>query len=387
MRYVKRFASGLAGLVALAALMSFAPRAMAQNMGSISGEVRDTAGKPYADVTVIVKSEESNLTYTLKTDRNGHFVQIGLRPGIYTLTFSVKDKDGNLQVGYEMNARVTSGEEAKADVNFKEVLANRGAAQVAENKRREEVNKKMEGMKGHFEAGMAAMNDAAQAKTAMMKLPVDQRPPEKEKLDAIYAKAIGEFDESMKAAPEKDPNLHLIAYNQGVAYDAAGKTDEAIAAYQKAIELKPLQSDYYNSLGNVLARSGKIPEARQSYEKSASLDPANAARAWLNLGIVLYNANRLKEAVEPLQKASVLDPKKAQVWYLLGAALVGAMDFKKEGDNIVPVLQPGTLEAYQKCIELDPNGSFGAQAKAGLEQLQTMGLGISTKVKSAKKKG
>ncbi len=55
------------------------------------------------------------------------------------------------------------------------------------------------------------------------------------------------------------------------------------------------------------------------------------------------------------------------------------MEFKQDGDKLVPVMQPGTMEAYQKAIDLDPNGPYGAQAKQGLEALQAMGIGIDTK--------
>jgi len=139
----------------------------------------------------------------------------------------------------------------------------------------------------------------------------------------------------------------------------------------------------------VQARSGKVDDARASYTKSAELDPPNAATAWRNFGISLYNAGRLKEAVEPLKKASELDPKNPQVWYLLGAALVGSMETKKNGDKIEFIIQPGTVEAYQKAVELDPNGgpnSYGAQAKIGLEALQQIQPGIDTKVNTRKKK-
>ncbi len=67
-------------------------------------------------------------------------------------------------------------------------------------------------------------------------------------------------------------------------------------------------------------------------------------------------------------------------------ALVGAMGVKQEGDKVIPILQPGTIEAYQKCIEVDPNGPYGAQCKQGLEQLETRGVGIPTKIKSRTKK-
>jgi hypothetical protein len=46
-------------------------------------------------------------------------------------------------------------------------------------------------------------------------------------------------------------------------------------------------------------------------------------------------------------------------------------------------MQPGTVEAYQHAIDLDPNGPIGAQAKQGLESLQAMGVGITTKIGEA----
>jgi tetratricopeptide (TPR) repeat protein len=236
-------------------------------------------------------------------------------------------------------------------------------------------------MKEHFDLGMAALNGTKQARDEMMQLPADQRGPAKEKLDALYATAVTEFETAKKAAPEKDPNLHLIYYQQGVAYDQSGKTDEAIASYKKAIELKPTEAGYYNNLGNVYARSAKFQEAQQAYQKSVDLDPSKATSVWLNYGISLYNANRLKEAVDPLRKATSLDPKNANAWYLLGASLLASIDSKKEGDKIISIVQPGTAEAYQKYLELAPTGHFAEDAKAALVALESLGAGIDTKVK------
>jgi len=92
----------------------------------------------------------------------------------------------------------------------------------------------------------------------------------------------------------------------------------------------------------------------------------------------------MKEAVEPLKKATELDPKSAQAWYLLGAALVGSMDYKQVGSKLEVQVQPGTVEAYQKAAELDPNGPYGQQAKQGLEALQQIAPGIDTKTKRKK---
>ena len=157
-------------------------------------------------------------------------------------------------------------------------------------------------------------------------------------------------------------------------------------AYQQAIAAKPDNAGYYNNLGNVLARAGKIEEAKAAYTKSAELDPPNAALAWRNFGISLYQAGRMGEAIEPLQKATQIDPKNAQGWYLLGTCMVADPSiYKQVGDKIEVTPKPGTVEAFQKAIDLDPNGPIGQQAKDGLASLQAMGVGITTKVGDAPK--
>src|SRR5260370_20122599 len=116
------------------------------------------------------------------------------------------------------------------------------------------------------------------------------------------------------------------------------------------------------------------------YKKSAERDPQNAAQVYRKGGITLKNTGRLKEAIEPLKKATELDPKNAQGWYLLGASLVYNMTTNRVRDKEAVVFAPGTIEAYQKAIELDPNGTYGQHAKLGLEQLQQMAPGIDIKV-------
>ena len=61
------------------------------------------------------------------------------------------------------------------------------------------------------------------------------------------------------------------------------------------------------------------------------------------------------------------------------------MTVKKVGDKDVPEFAPGTIEAYQKAIELDPDGVFGKQAQEGLAQLQQMAPGIDIRVTKKKK--
>jgi hypothetical protein len=62
------------------------------------------------------------------------------------------------------------------------------------------------------------------------------------------------------------------------------------------------------------------------------------------------------------------------------------METKQVGDKLTFVVQPGTVEAYEKYLELAPTGRFAADAKAALASLEQLGFGVQTKVKPRTKK-
>jgi tetratricopeptide (TPR) repeat protein len=364
-----------------ALLWTVAPRAAAQLDGSLSGNVLDVAGKPWVDMVIDAVSDQG-AKLTAKTDKDGNYAFHNLRAGVYTVTIELPAPNKPYEFA---QVHVASGAETpKVNVNFKDVMSKQGAAAVEQQKKADEEKQKFQGMKQHFEAGVAALTQATQAKTDMAKAPADQRDALKTQVADLSGKAVTELEAAKAAAPEKDPNLNLIWARLGDAYDTAGRADDAANAYKQAVALKPTAA-YYNNLGGILGRAGKIDDAMAAYAKSAELDPTNAAQAYRNAGITMYNAGKMKEAVEPLKKATELDPKSAQAWYLLGASLVGAMEYKKVGDKMEVVVQPGTVEAYQKAVELDPKGPYGEQAKQGLDALAQIAPGIDTKTKTKKK--
>lgn len=245
-------------------------------------------------------------------------------------------------------------------------------------KKNAELKAKFAEMKKHFDAGLAALAQAKDTRAQMDKLPKDQQASLQGQLDESAGTAVTELQAALAGTADTDPNRSVIQGRLGEAYETTGKYDQAVDSYQKAVALKP-DPGYYNNLGNDLAHMGKTDEATAAYQQAIQLDPVNTAMYWRNLAVGLYNSGRIKESVDPLRKATDADPTSAQAWYLLGAALVNTMDFKQDGDKLIPVMQPGTVEAYQKAIQLDPNGPYGAQAKQGLDALQAMGLGIDTK--------
>lgn len=367
-------------LIALiVALLPAAHVVRAADNGVIAGTIKDSNGEPWANITVAA-AIEGQPEVTGKTDETGKFKISGLPAGIYVI--SIKDPNGD--VIYQVKAKVGAGAQTTADINFKDPQV--AAASEKLKQQNAEANK-INSLKAHFDSGNNALNQAKALQAQEKGLKGDEKAAIDAKMQPLGQQAATEFTAALPLTAEKDNNHFVILEKLGESYDLGGKPEDAAKYYQQAMDMKP-DAAVLNNLGNLYARIGKIEEAKAAYQKSAETDPAQAVNAWRNFGITLYNSKdpaKMKEAVDPFKKAVALDPNNAQTWYLLGASLVAAMDYKTEGDKITPIIQPGTVEAYQKAVDLDPNGQWGAQAKEGLEQLKAMGVGIETKVKSGKK--
>jgi tetratricopeptide (TPR) repeat protein len=349
-------------------------------MSVVSGAVSDQMGKPYPDVDIIAKNIETGQTFNVKTDAKGHYSIAGMAAGTYSIDLSVKDK-----VIYQTGFKLAGGTAPVFDMNLKEIMEKDKGAAEAEAKR-EEAEKAFQGLKAHYEAGLQAIDAMKAAQAELAKVPKDQKDQQaaiQQKITGAGGTAVTELTAAQQLMKSDDPNRAIILSRLGEAYESMSKWQEAADTYQQSIAMKPDVAANYNNLGNDMAKLGKVEEARAAYQKYVDLNPTDAALAWRNFGIVLYQANRMKEAIEPLEKATTIDPKNAQAWLLLGIARVNTMEFKTEGNVITPIIQPGTIEAYQKAIDLDPNGPVGAQAKDGLQSLQAMGVGITTKIGKA----
>ena len=348
--------------------------AQKQAEAKVHGTIVDSAGNPFPGIMVTFKNSTTGQAFEATTDAGGRYAKDKMPPSSYSVSLKLKD-----MVIYETVAELTGGQDTTFSINFKDLQAKSGAEAEEAEKKASESRAKFAAMKGHFDAGTAALEQAKQLRAQMDKMPKDQQAASQGQLQDTAGKAVSELQQALEGTAETDPNRNIVLARLGDAYETTGKYGEAAEAYTKAVALKP-DPGYYNNLGNCLARTGKVDDALGAYQKAIELDPTNTAMYWRNFAVGLYNTGRIKESLDPLRKATTADPKNAQAWYLLGAALVNTMEFKHDGDKLVPVLQPGTIEAYQKSIDLDPNGPYASQAKQGIEALQSMGVGIDTKV-------
>ena len=367
------------------AITSLAERAAAQEkaapagVGQILGVVKDDAGKPMAGVSVIIEPQ-GGLEIDLTTDENGKFAKPGLPVGSYTITF----KQNDLTI-YKVRANVGAGKDTVANLS----LSDQKVKDFQKEMKKELEDEAQFGkLKTHFNAGNAALEEEKAAKAELAKAVGAEKAEAQGKVEQSASKALAEYQQALAAVTDPaDVKNKAAVYSQiAAAYELEGKYEEAVQAYQQDVAARP-DAGAYNNLGNNLAKIGKMDEARAAYDQSAALDPAGAPLAYRNFGVVLFNAGKLKDspAVDLLKKATEAEPNNQQGWFLLGAALAANMQVEQTGEKINFKFPPGTAEAFQKCIELDPKSAIAELARKNLEEFKSMGLGVDTKTTAPKK--
>jgi tetratricopeptide (TPR) repeat protein len=151
---------------------------------------------------------------------------------------------------------------------------------------------------------------------------------------------------------------------------------KSVESYNKALELVPNDASYRNNLALVYARMQKFPEMEAELTKAVQLDPTNAGRYYFNMGAVLTNNQQLDAACNAFQKATEADPTYADAFYQLGICKTSKATAKPDGSLVFP---EGTQQAFQKYLELKPDGPYAESAKG---MLQTMGSKIETEYRN-----
>ena len=143
------------------------------------------------------------------------------------------------------------------------------------------------------------------------------------------------------------PQYATAHSNLGLALAGGGRIDEAIAHFQKALEIEPDNAETHNNLGVIFARRGRIDEAIAHCQKALEIKPDNAD-AQNNLGIALAGCGRANKAIAHYQKALEIEPDSAEAHNNLAAVLVGrgridgAIEHYRKGWIRPAAKQPGS---------------------------------------------
>ena len=165
-------------------------------------------------------------------------------------------------------------------------------------------------------------------------------------------------------------------YNQGNTLIQLQRYQEALATYEKAIDIKP---DYPQALygqGKALFQLKKYQESLIAYDQAIQIQP-NYLEAWTNRGFVLVRLKRYSEAIATVDKALQLKNDDPQIWQLKGDIFIKISQYNDaikayeqainfQADNPELWYKKGlafqnlkqyeeAITAYKKTVELKPD--------------------------------
>ena len=107
--------------------------------------------------------------------------------------------------------------------------------------------------------------------------------------------------------------------NLGIVLQSAGQLDDAIVAYEHAIDVSPSHANAYSNLGVLLRATGKSSDAEAASRTAIQLNP-NHIDAYTNLGVLLGGLQRTEGAAECYCRVITLVPKHREARRLLALA-------------------------------------------------------------------
>lgn len=320
-------------------------------------------------------------------------------PGTYTVIYRSVGMDKEKQADELQNVNVVAGQDAAVDVDMS---------------RPEYIEKLPEDQKKQLEELRQKNSEAMKANEVIKNLNADLKVVGQDLKDADGSRAVAaqqlgasasKADIEAKAAEIKTakftdietmmtkdsqarPTEPVLWAYLGQAQSGLKKYDDAETSFKKALELdaaskKPnpaIEGMANAGLGEVYARTGKVPDANAAYDAAAKANPTSAQTYLRNEAVIFFQAGNADAQVAAADMAIKNDPNDALVYYLKGQGLVSKATVDPKTQRIV--LPDGCADAYQKYLELAPTGPYAGEVQAILQQA---GQKVNSSYKAGKK--
>lgn len=148
---------------------------------------------------------------------------------------------------------------------------------------------------------------------------------------ALYQKAL-----------QINPVYKVARYDLGIALFDKGETEQAIAQYRTALKIDPDYAEARNNLGVALFAKGEKQEAFAQYRKALEIKP-DYGEARYNLANALLQMGKREEAIAEYRKALQATPDDARIFNNLGIALA------TKGENA------GAIAQFRQALAIDPD--------------------------------
>jgi tetratricopeptide (TPR) repeat protein len=306
-------------------------------------------------------------------------------PGTYMVVFRAPDTPPGKIVDFVRNVTVVEGYDVVANVDMS---------------RQEFIDKMPENQKIQVEALRKANAEAKKANAVIESINADLRVVNQDIRDAETARATAvqslgasataadiatktaeiqtakytEIETIMTKDTGVRPNESILWTQLARAEVGLKKFDYAESDYKKALVLesaaeKPMLEGIGEDdagLGEIYARHGKVLAANTAFDAAVEAYPKNAASYLRNEAVIFYQEKNATAQVAAADEALKVDPNQAILYYIKGAGLIEKATIDPKTQRIV--LPKECIDAYQKYLELAPNGPYAAEVTNALQQ-------------------
>jgi tetratricopeptide (TPR) repeat protein len=220
--------------------------------------------------------------------------------------------------------------------------------------------------------------------------------PELLHLMALVSQAAGQLDHAVEWASRairKVPDPTYLT-TLGTALRGQGRRDEALQVFDKAVQLKPDDTELWSILGNALVEAGRLPDALLCFRHTLSLDPRRGDAAF-KAGHILHGMAQFEEALVFLNRSAELQPDHAPTLQVRAVVLksLNRIDDAIADNRQAIGLDPGnadlcvnlgnTLQAlerheealswYDRALQIRPDGASATNRAMSLTALARFG--------------
>jgi tetratricopeptide (TPR) repeat protein len=387
---MKRNLSLWLGLLAFALLPTLAQTSA--TTGKIHGHVINPSGAPETKGTVTVVSVtkpagpgSDKLTDIASFPVNANGEYSGeVEHGIYKIVFRTPEMPRDKEADHVDNVHIVAGQDLLQDIDMsrKEYI---DAMSSDQKKQAEEFRKKnADALKANAviknlnadlktcEQDFKDVDTAHQAAVQALGATASKADLDAKEAEIKTAKYT-EVETLMLKDTAAKPDASVLWDHLAHAQLGLKKYDEAEVNYKKVIEMdtaskKPnpqVQGDAYSGLGEIYARTSKVPEANAAFDSAAKANPPGAIYL-KNEAVIFSNLGNGDAQVAAADEAIKADPTQALPFYLKGQGLIQKATIDNATGKMI--LPPGCAEAYQKYLELAPTGMYAADVKAILAE-------------------
>jgi tetratricopeptide (TPR) repeat protein len=131
--------------------------------------------------------------------------------------------------------------------------------------------------------------------------------------------------------------------NKGASLAFLGRHQEAIACFDRALQMNPRDSLALYNKGNIMGTAfHRLDEANSFYDRALAINPREF-RAWSNKAAMFWGMGRHREQFECCEKALAINPYDARALTLKGISLRSSAKHE------------AALDCFNKALEADPN--------------------------------